>query len=156
MGISYDLWRSLPGVKDDPERLAMHPDSPLRASQFKGGTKGVWRITIPWWHPVRLNELIGMHWSQIARLKKEDRGKIQAYLREHPIPPATGPRRVHLAITLGKGQRGGDPDCYWKGLLDTLVNTKLLVDDSKEYVVLDPVDYIRAKEPETTIELTDL
>ncbi len=65
-------------------------------------------------------------------------------------------RRVHLAITLKKGQRAPDTDAFWKSTLDALVATRLLKDDSRTWCVLDPVEFQRGTEKETTIELTDL
>lgn len=116
----------------------------------------MWRITIPEWHPTRLNHMIGCHWAKGHRLKKADRTAISAWTWGLHIPPATGPRRVRLTITLGPHQRAGDPDAYWKSLLDALVHCKLLVDDNRQHVRLDPIEFTRGKSPETTIELEDI
>jgi hypothetical protein len=159
VGIPYQQWREW--TKDRPdasEVLALHPDAPTRPSRFKGEGKGCWRITVPGWHPARLNELLPNRW-QAHKLKKRDRSAIAFWsvMCNGPfVPEATGPRRVHLSITLGKGQRAADPDAYWKSLLDALVACKLLVDDNRQNVVLDPVEFSRGKEPETTVELYDL
>ncbi len=154
MGIPYDQWREY--VKDRPdasELIAMHPQSPSRPGRFKGGTKGSWRITILSWHPATVNELMRSVKTRIRR-KKADRVLIDTQSLHVPI--ATGPRRIHLAITLGKGRRAADPDAYWKSLLDALVACKLLIDDNRQNCVLDPVEFSRGNEPETTIELYDL
>jgi hypothetical protein len=154
VGIPYQQWREW--TKDRPdasEVLAMHPEAPTRPSQFRGGAKGSWRITIPSWHPATVNELMRSVRGRI-RMKKADRAVI--FENSHRVPVATGPRRVHLSITLGKGQRAADPDAYWKSLLDALVRCKLLVDDNRQNCVLDPVEFVRGKEPETTIELFDI
>jgi hypothetical protein len=109
-------------------------------------------IHIPNFHPTRLNKLLG-HWRVAARLKKNDRSIIQTYCRG--LPAATTKRRVTLTIVLGKRQRGGDPDSYFKSALDGLVHAKQLVDDSKEWCELAPVKYLRG-DMATIIELEDI
>jgi hypothetical protein len=155
MGLTLSQWREMVTALGCPERIAEHPAHSGR-SRFRSGEPGCWRITIPHWHPYRLNQTRGRHWSVEHRLKERDRALIALYAQTAGVAVATGPRRVHLALTLGKGQRGGDPDAYWKGLLDSLVRLYLLIDDSPKYVVLYPVEFARGKEAETTIELYDL
>lgn len=146
MGISYE----------DAKRLGLGHLHPREAGPpRRPWLPGLHRITIPGWHPARLNELLRGRWHA-ARLKKRDRKIVRDYAGWAVIPVALGPRRVHLAITLGKGQRAGDPDAYWKSLLDALVYCGLLIDDNRQHVVLDPVEFVRGAEPETTIELHDL
>jgi hypothetical protein len=146
MGLSYN----------DAKRLGIGHLHPVEAGSPRSPRlPGVYRITIPGWHPARLNELLEGKWVA-ARLKKRDRKIVRDYAGWTIIPIALRPRRVHLAITLGKGQRAGDPDCYWKSLLDALVHCGLLIDDNRQHVVLDPVEFVRGVEPETTIELYDL
>jgi hypothetical protein len=102
VGIPYQQWREW--TKDRPdasEVLALHPDAPTRPSRFKGEGKGCWRITVPGWHPARLNELLPNRW-QAHKLKKRDRSAIAFWsvMCNGPfVPEATGPRRVHLSIT---------------------------------------------------------
>lgn len=115
-----------------------------------------WRITIPHWHPTRINRMLGRHWSFGYRRKTLDKTVVAAWTFGRDIPAATGPRRVHLVLTLGKGQRAGDPDAYWKSLLDALVHCRLLVDDNRQHVTLDPIEFVRGKSPETTIVLEDI
>jgi len=113
-----------------------------------------WVIEIPNWTPVTLNSLINCHWATRGKRKKIDRDMIAFYGAS--IPKAERPRRIKLTITLGPKQKGADPDAFWKGLLDSLVHVGLLVNDSKEWVVLDPVQFERGKERATRIELFDL
>jgi hypothetical protein len=111
VGTSYDQWKAW--VKDRPdaaELLALHPQSPARPSQFKGEAKGCWQITIAEWQPTKLNDLIGVHWATAAKRKGLDRHVLRVWKKVYRVPEATGPRRVHLSITLGKGQRAADPD----------------------------------------------
>jgi hypothetical protein len=96
-------------------------------------------LTIDRWHPARLDQWDGRHWSVRARLKRVDRQIVGLYARTAGIPPATGKRRVSLMLTLGPRQRGGDPDAYWKSILDALVHDGLLLDDSRQRVELGAV-----------------
>lgn len=115
---------------------------------------GFYRIEIPHWHPTPLNRLMKVHWRRRAALKSADFGLVKIY--GLGIPPARGKRRVHLIITLTKGDKACDVDAYWKSCLDALVRARLLVDDDRHSVVLDPVEFRWDKKPGTTIELYDL
>lgn len=108
------------------------------------------------WHPARINQWDGKHWSVRARLKKADRHRIALHARLVGIPPATGKRRVTLRITLAKGQRGPDPDAFWKSVLDSLTHAGLLVDDNRQGVELMPVQFDRGTRKATTITLEDV
>lgn len=98
-------------------------------------------ITIPNWHPMTINQLISTHWAISAKRKKVDCNLIRTYF--HHLPAATKKRRVSLTIVLGKGQRGADVDAYFKVLLDGLVQSFQLVDDSKKWCELAPVKFER-------------
>jgi hypothetical protein len=114
------------------------------------------RLHIPSWHPARLNELLGCSWQRRHRLKKADRELVALYGKLARIPPATGRRRVCLHLVLGPGQRAGDPDAYWKSLLDALVACGLLVDDSRQWVELGEVTFSRGKARAAVITLEDV
>jgi Holliday junction resolvase RusA-like endonuclease len=111
-------------------------------------------VTIPNWHPKRLNELIGCHWAAAGRKKKADRNLVWAYTRK--VPKAKLPRRVTLTLTMAPRQRRGDGDAYWKSLLDALVHCGLLVDDGPKWCELAPVRYVRGPAMATEIGLEDL
>lgn len=113
-----------------------------------------YRIVIPRWTPARLNQMMGRHWSVIQKLKRTDLNLLAFYGRD--IPLAGGPRSVKLIITLGPRQRGADPDAFWKSILDALVTRGLLVDDSRKWCRIEPVEFVRGTEKSTTIELRDL
>jgi hypothetical protein len=113
------------------------------------------RIVVPGWHPTTLNELLG-HWRKRHRLKKADRDLIAVYARLALIPPAAGKRRVSLVLTLARGQRAGDPDSYWKSVLDALVQCGLLVDDNRQSVELGTVEFARGTARQTEIVFEDL
>jgi hypothetical protein len=113
-------------------------------------------LVIPDWHPARLNELYAGHWGRRARLKRADRDLVGFYARLAAIPPATGRRRVSLVLTLAPRQRAGDPDAYWKSLLDALVHAGLLVGDNRQGVELGQVRFERGPGRQTTITLDDL
>lgn len=113
-------------------------------------------IQIDNWHPPRLNEWAGCHWSVGAKLKLQAKLTVRIAGLNACIPLAVCKRRVSLRITLAPRARGGDPDAYWKSLLDALVQGGYLVDDSKEWVELGPVEYDRGERRATTITLEDL
>ncbi len=114
-----------------------------------------WTITIPDWHPAKLNQLLG-DWRKRERLKKGDRFLVVFYVREHRVPVALGKRRVSLTITLAPRQRAADPDAYWKSLLDALVISGALTNDNRQVVELGPVEFVRGAKVSTTITLEDL
>lgn len=111
-------------------------------------------LIIDGWHPCRLNQLVSVHWANRSRLKRVDRQFVATYGRD--LPRATGKRRVRLRIVLGPGQRAGDPDAYWKSLLDALVHAGLLLDDNRQHVELGPVAFDRAEKRRTEIILEDI
>lgn len=113
-------------------------------------------VTIPDWHPVRLNELMGRNRFVIHKRKKADRELIAFYCLQAQIPPAVGLRRITLTIILGPRQRAADPDAYWKSLLDALVQCKALKSDDRFGVECVPVRYERADRKATVIQLEDL
>lgn len=117
-------------------------------------TATCYRIVIPGWHPARINQMIGHAWPVIARLKRVDRNLVLAY--SLPFPRARGPRSVKLILTLVPRQRAADPDAYWKSCLDGLVQAGQLIDDSRKWCRLEPVEFMRGTERSTTIELRDL
>lgn len=117
-------------------------------------------LTIDNWQPARLNQLLSGHWSKRARLKRQDRDTVflaaSKGILEDGLRFALGKRRVSLEITLAPRQRAGDPDAYWKSLLDALVHAGLLLDDNRQGVELGPVTFIRGPRRATTITLEDL
>jgi hypothetical protein len=117
---------------------------------------GRWTIHLPGFHPTKLNQLLTSHWATAGRLKKRDLRTIQKALWVYPVPMAKGKRRLTLIITLGKGERGADPDAFFKVVCDSLVHLGLLVDDNRQGVELSPVVFERGAERATTIILEDL
>ncbi len=129
----------------------------------KGGSKGgndaqvkEWHVHLPRWHPARLNQWDGRHWAVRAKAKRFDRDLVAACVTGAGVPKATGKRRVSLTITLGYRQRGADPDAYWKSTLDALVHCGALVNDSRQWVELGEVEYVRGTVPATTISLKEV
>jgi hypothetical protein len=113
-------------------------------------------LTISRWHPAKLNEWHGAHWSRRARLKRFDREIVGLFAKLAGIPVARGKRRVSLRLTLAPGQRAGDPDAYWKSLLDSLVHCRLLLDDNAKSLELGQVSFTRGAVPETEIVLEEI
>jgi hypothetical protein len=113
-------------------------------------------LTVPDWQPARLNQFVGRHWSSGHRLKKADRLLLAGHAMAAGIPPASGKRRVSLCITLSARQRAGDPDAYWKSVLDGLVAARLLIDDNRQHAQLGTVEFLRGDARQTTIILEEL
>ncbi len=116
----------------------------------------IYRLVIPNWHPVRKNQLLSRHPMTRSKLKQIDYNMIAGYCVLNRIPVATGPREVSLLIVLGPGQRGGDVDAYSSSVLDALVNAKMLIDDSRRWARLLPVDFERGVGRATVITLEEL
>ena len=125
-------------------------------NQLEVTVKFTQRIRINGWHPTPLNKLIGVHWATASKRKKSDRQVISQVECERRLRWASGHRRVKLTIFLEPRQRAADPDAYWKSLLDALVHSKLLIDDSRTHCTLGGVEFCRAKEAATVIELEDM
>lgn len=111
------------------------------------------KITIPSYRPPSLNQYIGKHWSIGHKLKNTCKQMVLAYSRH--IPPAIGRRSVQMHIVLGKGMKRYDADNTQKLILDALVHSGMLVDDSPKWVRFDGVTYERGVH-QTIITLTDL
>lgn len=109
-------------------------------------------VKIPNWRPALLNEIMG-HWTVSAKRKKADRNIVRTYL--HHLKPAITKRRLTVTIVLGKGQRAFDVDAPWKSLLDAIVISGQLVDDSGKWVEIMPLKFERG-EMATIIELEDM
>lgn len=112
-------------------------------------------IEIPNWHPHPLNKLINCHWSEMGRHKHADMLMLSTCAHKAKVPKATGKRSLRIIITLGKGQRGCDPDAYFKSTCDALVRTGYLKQDSRQWLELLPVAFQRGTKA-TTIVLRDI
>jgi hypothetical protein len=119
-----------------------------------------WRVQIPGWVPVSLNQLIGNH-AKAARLKQRDARVIAQACAIHRVPPVgldasekahrkaldivgrqpgdpTPIRRhVRLEIKLGKGERACDEDNYFKSLMDGLKRSGMLFEDNRQWATHD-------------------
>lgn len=117
---------------------------------------GRWEVTIKRWHPTPLNVLMRMHWAKRARILTAEYAMVGAYFRGAHVPRATGKRRVTQRLTLAGRDKERDDDGAWKGLLDALVQAEMLVDDRRNLVERNPVEYMRGTERATTIILEDM
>jgi hypothetical protein len=118
--------------------------------------RGKFQLEIPNWHPARLNQWDGCHWSRRAKLKKIDRQVVGCYAMLSGVPHAKGKRRVSLQVVLGPRQRGADVDAFWKSLLDALTACRLLKDDSRRWCELGSVEFERGPQMTSTIILEDV
>ncbi len=114
-----------------------------------------WLVAIAGWHPARLNHLMRGHWSNGHRLKRLDKNLVALSVLGAGVPRAEDRRKVELTIVLGPRMRGGDPDAYWKSLLDALVACGALKGDSKEWVEYEQPTYARSAQHATLIQITE-
>ena len=113
-------------------------------------------VLIPDWHPTRLNEIRGRHAMVAHRRRKADTQFWRAYCHLAGVPKAKGKRRLTLTIGTDKGKQAGDPDAYWKLLLDSLKGLQLLVDDSSKWVELTPLQVSPGTGKATTLIIQEL
>lgn len=112
-------------------------------------------VHIEGWRPHTCNELMKAHWRNANRMKQSDAQMLGTYFYQAKIPKATGKRSVAITMTCGVG-RGLDQDAVQKSLLDGLVNTGYLKDDSSIWMEFKGVTIQRGKRIATTIVLGDL
>ena len=93
---------------------------------------GPWVVTIPEYHPPKLNQLMGGHWSKAARLKKACTAKIRRAMAEAGVPVATGKRRIGITIYVSGSGRRPDPDGILKSTLDALKHAGTIIDDDSK------------------------
>ena len=115
-----------------------------------------WELFVTNWHPARVNQWAGRHWSAKHRLRTSDYEILRWDSNSEEVPLAQGKRRVSLEIVLGPRQRAGDPDAYWKLLLDNLKHLGLIRDDSREWLELGTVTFRRGPQRATAITLEDV
>ena len=110
-----------------------------------------YEITIPWWRPASLNELLrGGRWGA-RKLKARDRRVVCDFARYATVPAPEGRRRVSLRIVLPKGQRRWDIDALQKSTLDACTHAGLIRDDGPKWAEWGRVDYVRGERLSTTI-----
>lgn len=113
-------------------------------------------LTIPGWHPSKVNEYRNRHWSVGARMRKRAEIHLATAALVGSVPRATTPRRVKLVLS--GWARGGpfpDRDAHEKHFLDAMCACGLLVDDSPRWLVgRVEVEYQRGRK-ETTVILED-
>ena len=134
----------------------MQSPSPTAAGKEMGSGNRVQELVIRGWHPHRLNEWDGRHWSVRRRMKAEDGLQIAVASRNASLRKADTTRRVSVEFTITKGKRAWDCDACWKSLLDAMTGCGLLVDDSPKWCVLGTVRFRRGDLPETKITLEDM
>jgi Holliday junction resolvase RusA-like endonuclease len=112
-------------------------------------------LVIPDWTPPTCNQLFRGRLRDRIRLAKEARQLIRGYTMGI-CPVAKSKRRVTLRIILGPRQKAADVDAYWKAVCDGLKHGEMIVDDSRQWCELAPVQYGRADRKRTEIVLEDV
>lgn len=116
----------------------------------------IWTLELPGYHPTPLNQLLGRHHFARGRLKKQDAEVIGRAVLLYGVPPAAGKRTVRLHLVFGPGERGCDPDAYWKTLLDALVQAGALKDDTRNYVLTPaPPEYSRGESRKSYVTIEE-
>lgn len=139
-----------------PRRTAPRYDR-VRLLPVEGTGNERFVVFVADWHPAPLNSFVGSNHMKAARLKKRDAGIVCGALWAAGVTRAICRRRLELVIHLGPGQRGCDPDAYFKSLNDGLQLCGALVQDSRHGVELPPVEFAKGSGGMgTTIILTDL
>jgi Holliday junction resolvase RusA-like endonuclease len=113
-------------------------------------------VTIPGWVPPSVNRLLKAHWAVAHRIKRKACERIALECLAARIPPATGPRRVRLAVTVANRGHRPDPDNLLKCVLDALVNCRALLDDSAGHCVATPPAVRAGRDRQTIIILEDI
>lgn len=115
----------------------------------------IWTLDISGWHPAPLNTLLG-HKMKAHRLKARDRKIIGDAVMAYRVLPADCKRRVTLTLVYAPGERAVDPDASWKSLLDALVASGALRNDSSRWVSYDEPIVLRGEERRCIITLQDV
>jgi Holliday junction resolvase RusA-like endonuclease len=113
----------------------------------------LYQLEIPDWSPSSVNRLMRRVKERIRR-KQADRLIVACHVSQSDIPKATGPRRVSVTVTAPG--RLPDPDNVLKSLLDCLVCSRLLVDDSREWLELGTIRVERGSPRKTVIMLEEV
>lgn len=101
-----------------------------------GVTESAWSLRLDNFALKSLNVLLRSHWGQRKRVRDEIQTRWAIAHQNAPwtIPPATGRRRVTLRVNYSlPSRRPPDPDNIKKYTLDSLVQMRLLVDDTYEF-----------------------
>jgi hypothetical protein len=93
---------------------------------------------------------------QRVKSGKDDRLFVSYWARQQNVPPAHGPRRVALEVTVAPRQRRPDEDALWKSALDALAHAGLLVNDSPRWCRLGGITWSRGPRRQTVVVLEDL
>lgn len=93
-----------------------------------------WTMDIAGWHPAPVNKLLTSHWSKAGKMKRVDKFMIKDVAMAYGIPVATVKRRVELYLVYAPKERAVDPDASWKSLLDALVGSGIIKNDSHVWV----------------------
>ena len=116
---------------------------------------GQWRavVAIVGWLPATINALLRMHWAKRQLVLNGDKEMVARHVQLFRVRKAAGRRRVSVAFS--SPRTPADPDARLKGLLDGLVLSGAIVDDSPAYLVLGDVVNGRG-EKQTIIRLEDV
>jgi len=113
-----------------------------------------WTFTIEDFLPCTANQLLSRHPCTRGKLKRADFERV--WYASRAVPEASKPRRVSVTFVYPSGQRMRDVDSMHKSLLDALVATGCLVNDSPKWCQLGPWESVRGQARATVVTLEDL
>lgn len=99
-----------------------------------------YRLDIPI-APLSLNRLLNMHWARRQQHKRVLTEYALAGALAMGIPPASGKRRVYIQFVF-PDHRVRDKDNFLKHIMDALRDSRMIVDDSPEYVDVVGVEFL--------------
>ena len=130
------------------ERMRAQADTLPNGTPSWGGMTAnvplVQTIYVPGWIPASLNKSQGRHWSVKSKSKKADRVAIADAVLFSGIRTHGRKRRcVSMFLILPPGKRCPDDDNLWKNVLDGLVHSLVLFNDSPTWVKRGTLTYAR-------------
>ena len=130
-----------------------------------------WSFMIPDWHPPSVNDVMGSSIKKRTKIKSQAKNIVSAYCCLYDVDRIVKPngelgdnacRRRIKAYVLTKPRTSirFDLDNIWKYLLDGLVDARVLVDDSNEWLLCDPISIVETDGmtgyPSLIVTVTDI
>lgn len=88
-------------------------------------------------------------------MKAHDKQIISAAVKAYGIPPAEERRSVSMIIIHPPGKRFCDKDSQWKSVLDAMVCSGAIKNDSHAWVSCEPVEFARGEKLRTVITIQE-
>lgn len=121
----------------------------------------MWKFQIPDWIPPSVNPSVGRHWSKIHKDKDATAMILGMYALLGKVPLTSYQYRPVRLLTLsvfgwGNGETIPDPDNLQKIFLDGATRCRLIVDDHRDWCVMQRPFLERADVTRTVVTVEDL